>query len=290
MGATIGNRWIWVTGRDVYLDENGDERADLDPASNTDPDGWWTCHKDTRPGDLALLYRKAPRSDIAYLFEAASRPWTLGERPSDGVILDKRFDRLVDAAVTTGAISNGAADEYRAARSTVFPSRNIARKRGWRLDRLDAIQEAHDLRGTELAEREKTEGYSEALQADYDTWWAEDEALSTMWEADSYEEDLTEARAQIRAPVFTAAGWPEDTLVEDESDLVGRTVCAWNALYRFTNPLGVTDLHADAWLEPKWNALRANFKGSSFIFDDDVWQYVIDLAVGNGNTELRALV
>ena len=53
--------WLWVTGPEYYLNEDGRDSELLDPALHEDLDGWWTCKKDTRRGDLALLWRKAPR-------------------------------------------------------------------------------------------------------------------------------------------------------------------------------------------------------------------------------------
>jgi len=35
--------WLWVTRPDYYLDEDGCDREDLDPALGADSDGWWTC-------------------------------------------------------------------------------------------------------------------------------------------------------------------------------------------------------------------------------------------------------
>lgn len=64
--------WLWVTRPEVYLDERGRERADLEPAPDDGPIGWWTCHKETRQGDLALIYRANLKKDIAYLAQAES--------------------------------------------------------------------------------------------------------------------------------------------------------------------------------------------------------------------------
>lgn len=62
--------WLWVTKPEFYLDEDGNEREDLDPSLAPDTDHWWTCHKDTKEGDLVFLYRTTPRADIAYLLQA----------------------------------------------------------------------------------------------------------------------------------------------------------------------------------------------------------------------------
>lgn len=63
--------WLWVTRPEYYLDENGKDREDLDPGWY-DPDSWWTCHKDTKEGDLAFLWRAKLKRDIGYLIRAES--------------------------------------------------------------------------------------------------------------------------------------------------------------------------------------------------------------------------
>ena len=62
--------WLWVAKPKYYLDQNGEERKDLDPKFSSDFDGWWTCHKDTKRGDLIFLWRTSPKSDIGYLIQA----------------------------------------------------------------------------------------------------------------------------------------------------------------------------------------------------------------------------
>jgi hypothetical protein len=69
--------WLWVTRPDVYLDEDGSDREDLDPDSGVDSDGWWTCHKDTKKGDLVLLWRTSPKKDIGYLIQAESDSYSI---------------------------------------------------------------------------------------------------------------------------------------------------------------------------------------------------------------------
>lgn len=64
--------WLWVTRPEFYLDEDKNEREDLDPSISPDAEHWWTCHKDTQSGDLALLYRTEPKYDIAYLLQITS--------------------------------------------------------------------------------------------------------------------------------------------------------------------------------------------------------------------------
>ena len=69
--------WLWVARPDVYLDEDGNDREDLDPNSGVDSDGWWTCHKDTKKGDLVLLWRTSPKKDIGYLIQAESDAYSI---------------------------------------------------------------------------------------------------------------------------------------------------------------------------------------------------------------------
>lgn len=81
--------WLWVTQPEYYLDDDASERSELDPSSREDLWGSWTCHKDTKKGDLALLWRSrkylgkflasraikttiGPKSDIAYLFQVSN--------------------------------------------------------------------------------------------------------------------------------------------------------------------------------------------------------------------------
>ncbi len=76
--------WLWVTRPDVYLDEDGNDREDLDPDSGVDSDGWWTCHKDTKKGDLVLLWRTTPKKDIGYLIQAESDAYSIADDNEHG--------------------------------------------------------------------------------------------------------------------------------------------------------------------------------------------------------------
>ena len=69
--------WLWVTKPEFFLDENLLERADLDPSQCEDSDGWWTCHRDTKAGDMAFLWRTRPKSDIGYLIRARSDAYSI---------------------------------------------------------------------------------------------------------------------------------------------------------------------------------------------------------------------
>lgn len=111
--------WLWVTGPDYYLDDDGRDRRDLEPGLEYEPGGWWTCHRDTEKGDLVLLYRRKPRrdkdelydlargrhfQDIAYLIVAKSDAYSLLGQPAaeemgwdygcDFEVIDKYSDLL----------------------------------------------------------------------------------------------------------------------------------------------------------------------------------------------------
>ncbi len=81
--------WQWVTKPEYFLEEDGTERESLNPknkydVSDIEPASWWTCHKDTRAGDLALLYRAGKKNgviyrDIKYLILAASDAYPIND-------------------------------------------------------------------------------------------------------------------------------------------------------------------------------------------------------------------
>lgn len=69
--------WLWATRPEYYLDEEGNEREELDPAHTEDADGWWTCHKNTKKGDLVLLWRSIIKKDIGYLIQVESDAYSI---------------------------------------------------------------------------------------------------------------------------------------------------------------------------------------------------------------------
>jgi len=76
--------WLWVTRPDYYLDEDGCDREDLDPTLGADSDGWWTCNKATKEGDLVLLWRTSPKKDIRYLIQAESDAYSIADDNDEG--------------------------------------------------------------------------------------------------------------------------------------------------------------------------------------------------------------
>lgn len=70
------SHWLWVTRREFYEDEDGE-----DAMSEGQGDGWWTCSPRVKAGDLALLYRTRPRSDIAFLYLATTDAFSVEGEP-----------------------------------------------------------------------------------------------------------------------------------------------------------------------------------------------------------------
>lgn len=71
--------WVWVADQHSYLDDEGNERVDLDPKNDIASEGWWTCHRDTKKGDLILLYRSRLKKDIGYLVQAGSDAYSIAD-------------------------------------------------------------------------------------------------------------------------------------------------------------------------------------------------------------------
>ncbi|QDG52049.1 hypothetical protein FIV42_15255 [Persicimonas caeni] len=80
-GDTSIRYWLWVAGSESYLDFAGNERPELDPDRSARSAGWWTCDSSVLEGDLIMLYRKSPKSDIAYILQATSDAWNVGYDP-----------------------------------------------------------------------------------------------------------------------------------------------------------------------------------------------------------------
>ncbi len=67
--GSAASTWVWVTGPMHVFEEDGTPSHDLLPVDHAvpgdfeDDHDWWTCHPDTRMGDLAVLYRSGARND-----------------------------------------------------------------------------------------------------------------------------------------------------------------------------------------------------------------------------------
>jgi len=81
METTGRQYWLWVTRPDYYLDEDG---SDLEIVDLNSEGGWWTCHKDTKRGDLVFLWRTTPKSDIGYLIQAKSDAYSIVDENEQG--------------------------------------------------------------------------------------------------------------------------------------------------------------------------------------------------------------
>src|SRR5262245_24516446 len=62
--------WLWVARPQYYLNASGADRPELAPRRQ--PATWWTCHKNTKKGDLVLFYRSGLKRDIRYLLQVES--------------------------------------------------------------------------------------------------------------------------------------------------------------------------------------------------------------------------
>ncbi len=78
--ANMRQYWLWVTRPESYLNEDGTDSDDLDPDKNVDVGSWyWTCHRETKRGDFAFVWRTSPKKDIGYLMQAESDAYSLAD-------------------------------------------------------------------------------------------------------------------------------------------------------------------------------------------------------------------
>lgn len=80
-----GQKWQWTTSPEFVLDDDGSDRAHLEPVAEvldwhwTDQNGWWTCDPRTEPGDLAVVYRSQKSKDLRYVVLCTSAPFSLAD-------------------------------------------------------------------------------------------------------------------------------------------------------------------------------------------------------------------
>ena len=86
--------WLWVTRPDYCLEDDGSDREILDPTHSADTGGWWTCHRDTKRGDLIFLWRTSPKKDIGYLIQAESDAYSIVDDNDQGWDYGCDFDVL----------------------------------------------------------------------------------------------------------------------------------------------------------------------------------------------------
>lgn len=108
-------KWVWSARPRYMFDEDGSERAVLEPVDEvlptdyTDETGWWTCHRDTKMHDLAVMYRNAGKKDpepypvegpkdLCYVCLAVSCALPLAEDPLAGEFSEHYGCRFVVVA------------------------------------------------------------------------------------------------------------------------------------------------------------------------------------------------
>lgn len=77
LSTTDRQYWLWVTRPQYYMDEDGNDLQELDPDNNSDSENYWTCHRNTKQGDLAFVWRTTPKKDIGYLMVVKSAAYSL---------------------------------------------------------------------------------------------------------------------------------------------------------------------------------------------------------------------
>jgi len=243
--------WVWVTRPTFYADLDGSDRADLRPEAGTEEPTWWTCHKDTKPGDLVVLYRTAPRSDIAYLFEATSMARTLPKPPM---------------------IEQEAFLEVLAKRAEESPQIAAA---------LKDLRE----RSTRVTAYIAQVGTGMRQEGDWSGLAGSDEPIEDP-DAERAAIDAEEIRLAGLPPdtvVYStdkaflgAMGWDVDPAYEWATNFVGEDVCSWISLAAFGHPLSLGDMRADPYLAD-WGALRASFQGTVFGVPEGIWHHLVEL-------------
>jgi hypothetical protein len=217
---------------------------------------WWTCHKDTVAGDLVMLYRSAPESDVAYILEATSNARLLERvEEDDGFISFSRFRVLVqeaDVSKPDAYKKNGRfesfSDEWRAVRAEEQ-----------RVERMwEQVPE-----GVEVASEHE-------LSRASDEW--------SHWETDFW------------GRVFDVHDMEPMSVTYPSEFGAGTFVCDWRPRFKFEAPLKLADLKADPWLAKNWNALRANFIQRAFRMKPDVWTHTLRLAEKSGNDGIEKAV
>lgn len=246
--------WVWVTTPEFYAEEDGADRADLDPEFEQSNDGWWTCHERTQPGDLVLLYRTAPRSDLAYLFEARSEGRALPKPP---LVSATRLDELLaDRAEQSPEVAEALERVDR--RSTMMTGYSLQVESGVR-DPEDLANLPGALPGEIIEDPE----------AEYELLDAERLRLAGLSpDTVIYLDDPA---------LLAAAGYGDvDPAFEAATRFVARDVCEWESLRVFAQPLSLAEMQTDPYLQ-EWGALRASFQGSVFTIPETIWARLIAL-------------
>ena len=242
------NHWLWVVRPEFYAEPDG---SDLDLGPNypyRGPDSWWTCHRDTQPGDLVLLYRTAPKSDIAFLFEANSEARPVPQPP------------LVEFSELLRLLSKAEQESSEvAAENRVWDLRSRRVNAYWM--QLDA---------------------GERQAGDFRNLWGSDEPID---DPESEWERVDAARVRLASlPPDTViydkeyvdeTGAIVDPNYQWATRFSGFDVCSWNPLWALDHPLTLREMRDDPYLA-EWGAIRASFQGSVFKIPESVWSRLVE--------------
>jgi len=118
--ASLGCQfWVFVTKPDYYLADPDDLNSEdkfgpEDIGESDDPEDYtnwiWSCHKDTKQGDLIYLYRTAPKKNIKYVLLAMSDAYPMPEenyepnQPRWKWVCDIRFVEIFENPVSFNAM------------------------------------------------------------------------------------------------------------------------------------------------------------------------------------------
>lgn len=70
------HHWLWVTMPEFHTNSDGSSALEVGPF-----EGWWTCNRNTKAGDLVLLYRAKTKRDIAHLILTTTDAFSIEDDP-----------------------------------------------------------------------------------------------------------------------------------------------------------------------------------------------------------------
>jgi hypothetical protein len=75
--------WLWVSHPKYTQDEHDPllDRDILEPGYKAEPGDWWSCDEQTRNGDLALLYRTSPLTEVHWLLKTHGTRYRIDDKP-----------------------------------------------------------------------------------------------------------------------------------------------------------------------------------------------------------------
>jgi len=311
-GKSGRNYWVWITKPEYY--QGLDQLFNEESSSASDDLGWWTCHKDTQAGDLVLVYRTSPKSDVAYLLEAKTDARILEEPAPEGTILESRYEALAARACSEDPQAKALTHKIQALNEEMealdselegaLEEPQTPNDETLKEHREKLLAERRAVESQEGDFYDETEGDFEtfeeaeaAAQKTFGARWAnldglleefkdrarvESEMFRRYYELcdrfDQCDESLMKGEDDLTVAVYAYAGLPSDTEMRFDPDFAGDYVCDWIPRYKFEAPVSLVRLKSDSFLSKEWNALRASFKGRVFRFRPDVWDYFAKLA------------